>query len=477
MIPSTSNDILFGFVLFYNSLVLLYFFLINTGYMALLYLSALELRYHNKRRRVDICKGETCDLVPEVAILIPAYNEKETISSSLSSLQELDYPNLELIVINDGSSDKTLAEIKEKFKLIPVAREADQRVQSEEVKGIYKSVSDERILVVDKENGGKADALNAGLNYSRSELFLAIDADSLVEKESLYRLVEPYMTKETNVVGIGGIVRVANGCRIEGSEVKEARTPGKLLPLIQVMEYIRAFLFGRTGWSRLNSLPIISGAFGLFKTDLVRRIGGYRTDTVGEDMDLVVRLHKHLREKEEEYTISFIPDPVCWTQVPSTLKVLSRQRNRWQRGLAEALTYSWKMIANPRYGSIGTLGLPFFFIFELLGPVVEVSGYIVFLVSFFLGWINLPFALLFITLALLYGILLSVSSLLLEEFTLKRYKRPRDRLKLLGAAFLENFGYRQLHALWRLKGLIDFLRKSGTWGEMTRESMESDESN
>lgn len=467
-----STDILFGFVLFYNSLVLLYFFAINTGYLFLLLFASLELNFHNKRRSVDICQGESCDLVPEVAILVPAYNEKETISSSLSSLQELDYPNLELIVINDGSTDETLKELKKEFKLIPVAREKKEEVTHEEVDQVYKSVSDERILVVDKENGGKADALNAGLNYSRSDLFLAIDADSMVEKESLYRLVEPYMTRDTKVVGIGGIVRVSNGCKIEGSEVKEARIPKKILPSIQVMEYIRAFLFGRTGWSKINSLPIISGAFGLFRTDIVKKVGGYRVDTVGEDMDLVVRLHKYMREKGEDYTISFIPDPVCWTQVPSSMKVLSSQRNRWQRGLAEALIYNWKMIANPAYGSIGLIGLPFFLLFELLGPLVEVSGYAVFIISFFMGWINVPFAILFITLALLYGVLLSVTSLLLEEFTLKRYKKPRDRLKLLGMAFLENFGYRQLHALWRLKGLFDLLRKSGSWGEMTRESME-----
>lgn len=470
----TSTDILFGFVLFYNSLVLLYFFAINTGYLLLLLFASIELNFHNKRKSVDICQGESCDLVPEVAILVPAYNEKETISSSLSSLQELDYPNLELIVINDGSTDETVKELKKEFKLIPVAREKKEEVTHEEVNQVYKSVSDERILVVDKENGGKADALNAGLNYSRSDLFLAIDADSMVEKESLYRLVEPYMTRDTKVVGIGGIVRVSNGCKIEGSEVKEARIPKKILPSIQVMEYIRAFLFGRTGWSKINSLPIISGAFGLFRTDIVRKVGGYRHETVGEDMDLVVRLHKYMREKGEDYTISFIPDPVCWTQVPSSMKVLSSQRNRWQRGLAEALIYNWKMIANPRYGSIGLLGLPFFLLFELLGPLVEVSGYAVFIVSFLMGWINVPFAILFITLALLYGVLLSVTSLLLEEFTLKRYKKPGDRLKLLGMAFLENFGYRQLHALWRLKGLFDFLRKSGSWGEMTRESMEND---
>ncbi|MBS3766360.1 glycosyltransferase family 2 protein [Candidatus Bipolaricaulota bacterium] len=470
------TQVLAGFVLFYNSLVLLYFFSINTGYLILLGLAGLELRYYIKRRTVDICQEESCDLAPDVAILVPAYNEAATINSSLSSLQELDYPNLELIVVNDGSSDDTLKEIKQSLRLVSVAREPENAVDCEEVREVYKSVSDERILVVDKENGGKADALNAGLNYSRSDLFLAIDADSIVEKRSLHRLVEPYLTRDTNVVGIGGIVRVANGCKIEGSQVKEAKLPSKLLPSIQVMEYIRAFLFGRTGWSRINSLPIVSGAFGLFQTELVKNIGGYRTETVGEDMDLVVRLHKYMREKGEDYTISFIPDPVCWTQVPSSMGVLSKQRNRWQRGLAEAITYNWKMLFNPKYGSIGLLGLPFFLVFELLGPFVEVSGYLVFIVSFLLGWINLPFAILFISLALLYGILLSVTSLLLEEFTLKRYENPMDRVKLLGMAFLENFGYRQLHALWRLKGLIDFFRKSDSWGEMTRESMETSDS-
>ncbi len=468
-----TKNLLFGFILIYNSLVMLYFFSINTGYLLLLALSALELRYHLKRRAPGVCEGESCELAPEVAILIPAYNERETIGSSLSSLQELDYPNLELIVVNDGSTDETLKEIKKRFKLIPVAREVQEGVECEEVNQVYKSVTDERILVVDKQNGGKADALNAGLNYSRSELFLAIDADSIVEKDSLRRLVEPYLTSQKTVAGIGGIVRVANGCRIEGPEVKETRMPKKLVPSIQVMEYIRAFLFGRTGWSKINSLPLISGAFGLFNTDLVRHIGGYRTDTVGEDMDLVIRLHKYMRKKGEDYTISFIPDPVCLTQVPSSLNVLSKQRNRWQRGLAEALAYNREMIGNPKYGSVGLLGLPFFLFFELLGPVIEVSGYLVFLVSLSLGWVDLPFALLFITLALLYGVLLSVSSLLMEEFTLRRYENPLDRVKLLGMAVLENFGYRQLHALWRLKGLLDLFRKSSSWGEMVRESMES----
>jgi cellulose synthase/poly-beta-1,6-N-acetylglucosamine synthase-like glycosyltransferase len=468
-----STDILFGLIVAYNSLVLLYFFSINSGYSILLFLAAIELRYRVKRKELNICDEEYCDLAPKVSILVPAYNEKETIMSSLSSLSELEYPNLEIVVVNDGSTDRTMQEIKEKFKLVPVARQASTDVDSEEVRNVYRSIIEDRILVVDKENGGKADALNAGLKYSRSDLFLSLDADSIVEKGALRGLVEPYLARDTRVVGIGGIVRVANGCRIEEAEVKEARVPNNLLPLIQVMEYIRAFLFGRTGWSRINSLPIISGAFGLFETDAVKEIGGYRTDTVGEDMDLVLRLHRSMKEKKEDYTISFVPNPVCWTQVPSSMKVLQRQRNRWQRGLAEALTYNRKMIGNPKYGSVGTLGLVFFLFFELLGPVVETSGYFVFGVSWALGWINLPFALLFITLAILYGLFLSVSSLLLEELTLRRYEHPWDKLKLMAAAFLENFGFRQLHAFWRLKGLIDYFRGSRAWGEMVRESLES----
>lgn len=457
------KDILFSLVILYNSFVLLYFFSINSGYFILLVLAAVELRYQVKRKELSICEEEYCDLAPKVSILVPAYNEKETIKSSLSSLSELEYPNLEIIVVNDGSTDKTMREIKEKFKLVPVAREASKDVESEEIDNVYRSIIENRILVVDKKNGGKADALNAGLKYSRSDLFLALDADSIVEKGALKGLVEPYLVRDTRVVGIGGIVRVANGCKIEGAEVKEARIPNNILPLVQIMEYIRAFLFGRTGWSRINSLPIISGAFGLFETDAVKEIGGYRTDTVGEDMDLVLRLHSYMKEQKEDYTISFVPNPVCWTQVPSTMKVLQRQRNRWQRGLAEALTYNRRMIGNPRYGTVGTLGLVFFFLFELLGPIIEISGYLVFGVSLALGWINLPFALLFIALAVLYGLFLSVSSLLLEELTLKRYEHPGDKLKLLAAAFLENFGFRQLHALWRFKGLIDYFRGSGAW--------------
>lgn len=450
--------------------MLVYFLALNSTYLVLLILATVELVYQNRKPNFGVCENESCELAPSISILIPAYNEKETIVESISALRKLDYPQLELVIVNDGSTDDTLAALKKEFNLLKVSRDINEELSYQPVKSVYKSALDDRIIVVDKENGGKADALNAGLDYARTDLFIAVDADSLIEKGGLQSLVKPYLEKDSEVVGIGGIVRVANNCKIEEGEVVESRLPNKILPAIQVMEYLRAFLFGRSGWSKINALPIISGAFGLFKTERAIEIGGYRTDTVGEDADLVIRLHKMMRDKNIDYEITFKPDPVCWTQVPESLETLGRQRNRWQRGLIEALTYEPKMIGNPKYGLLGVFALPYFFFFEMLGPVVELTGPFIILISYIMGWLDLSFALLFLGVAVFYGLLLSLWSLLLEEFTKKRYESPLDRIKLIGTAILENFGYRQLHSYWRLKGIIDFLRKEKSWGEMKRQT-------
>ncbi len=469
------TNILFTILIIYSALVLIYFLVLNSTYFVLLILATTEMIYENRKPEFGVCKGEACDLAPSISILVPAYNEKATIAESISALQKLDYPQLEIVIINDGSTDTTMPELKKEFKLIKVSRDIKEDLQYENVKQVYKSVNDDRILVIDKENGGKADSLNAGLDYSRSDLFIAIDADSLIEKGGLQSLVQPYIEKDSEVVGIGGIVRVTNNCKIKDGQVVKAQLPDKILPAIQVMEYIRAFLFGRAGWSKINALPIISGAFGLFKTDRVIEVGGYRTDTVGEDSDLVVRLHRLMRDRDIDYEIAFKPDPVCWTQVPESLKILGRQRNRWERGLIETLTYHPKMIGNPKYGSLGILALPHFLLFEMLGPIVELTGPFVILISFLMGWLDVNFALLFLGVTVMYGLLISLWSLTLEEFITKRYEKPMDRIKLIGTAILENFGYRQLHSYWRLKGIFDFLRKENSWGEMERETFDSSE--
>lgn len=461
---------LLDIIIYYNFIVLFYFLALNFFYLFLLLLATDTLFYYKRNRQLIHNKRETKVLAPSIAILAPAYNEEPTIVDSVKSLLHVDYPELEIIVINDGSKDKTLEVLKESYKLFPMARALDARISTKSVKAVYQSAEDGRLIVIDKENGGKADSLNAGINYSRSRLFCAIDADSLIEKDALNRLMQFYMEREAKIVALGGVVRIANDCRIENGEVIEARLPRKFLPAMQVMEYIRAFLCGRAGWNKMNSLLIISGAFGLFERKSVAEAGGYRTDTVGEDVELVVRLHQMMCEQRRRYKALFVPDPVCWTQAPESLKILARQRNRWQRGLIETMLHHWKMIGNPKYGFAGIVGMPYNLVFEILGPVIELSGYIVVIISFAFGWINLTFLMLFLALAILFGVLLSLFSLLLEEFTVKKYENPRDVLKLFLLAIIENFGYRQLHSWWRLKAIFDLVSKKKSWGEMQRKA-------
>lgn len=422
-----------------------------------------------------ITKAKDCALLPSIAVLAPAYNEEETISESVLAFLELDYPELEIIVINDGSTDKTLEVLRDKFGLFEAHRAVEEKICTQNVKTVYHSALDERLIVIDKENGGKSDALNAGLNYSRSRLFCAVDADSLIERNALKKLVQPYLERDAKVVALGGTIWVANGCKVENGEVTDVRLSKKLLPAFQAMEYVRAFLCGRIGWSRINSLIVISGAFGLFERKPVIECGGYRLGTVGEDMDLVVRLHKSMCDRGKRYKTVYIPEPVCWTQVPDSFKALSRQRNRWQRGLIETVTYNWKMIGNPKYGVVGMLGMPFFFIFEFLGPIVEISGYFVVTASYLVGWLNIQFMAFFLVLAIVFGVFLSLFSLVLEEFTVRKYEKLGDKLRLFLIAVIENFGYRQINSWWRMKATIDFIRKKKAWGEMERKAFTSDD--
>lgn len=467
---SSVTSWLVDIIVFYNFVVLFYFLALNFYYLFLLFLAADTLFYYKRLSRVQSYKEIDSVMTPGIAILAPAYNEELTIIDSVRSLLQVEYPELEIIVINDGSRDNTLPVLKEHYRLFPVDIAIDHTLPTRPVKQVYRSAEDSRLIVIDKENGGKADALNVGITYAESRLFCAIDADSIIERDALNRLMQFYMERETKLIALGGIVRIANGCVIENGQVVEARLPRKFLPAIQVMEYIRAFLCGRAGWSKMNNLLIVSGAFGLFERKAVIECGGYRVGTVGEDMELVVRLHRMMCDKKRRYRILFIPDPVCWTEAPEDLRTLARQRNRWQRGLIETLLRHWKMLFNPRYGAAGMVAMPYFFLFEVMGPVIELTGYMAVIISFAFGWINLTFLWLFLALAILVGVLLSLFSLLLEEFTVKRYERPADVIRLLLLAVLENFGYRQLHSWWRLKAIFDLMRKEKGWGGMQRKA-------
>ena len=456
-------------LLWYAGFMLLYLFAINTYYLVLTIAGFCRtLRMVQELQRPDQRRLLRSPLTPPVSVLAPAFNEEASVVDNVRSLLMLDYPLFEVILVNDGSKDATLARLITAFELKPSARSFEYAVSCKPIRGVYESSAYPNLVVVDKINGGKADALNSGLNLSLYPLFCAIDADSILESDALLRLVRPFLEAPGVTIAAGGVVRVANGCDIRSGRVREVKLVRRVLPLIQIVEYLRAFLFGRMGWSSGNSLLVISGAFGLFDKRAVVQAGGYATDTVGEDIELVVRLHRHLHDRKQPYRIGFVPDPICWTEVPESLRVLRRQRTRWQRGLIDTLWRHRGMMGRPRYGIIGLVALPGFFLFEMLSPVIEFSGYIVLPLLLLLGYVPISFASPLLVLSVLYSILVSVLAVLLEDITFRRYPKASDMAVLVGAAVLENLGYRQLTVWWRVRAFWEYWRGDLSWGAMER---------
>src|SRR5467141_1194412 len=411
-------------------------------------------------------------LAPPIAIIAPAHNEESSIRVAVRNLLELDYPELEVIVVNDGSKDRTLEELREEFRLRRVRAVYVPEAKSAPVRGLYRSDADTRLLVVDKEPGAsKADAVNAGLNAVTSPYVCVVDADSVLERDALLRIMIPILADPKRVVAVGGIIRVLNGSEIEGGHLQRVRLPRKSIEVIQVVEYLRAFLIGREAWAQGNMLMIISGAFGLFRTDLVRAIGGYRSRAIGEDFDLVVRLHRHLREKGADYCIQFVPDPVCWTEVPSDLRSLARQRSRWQKGMLDVLLPNRDMLFRPRYGRIGCFALPYLWLFELFAPIVEIGGIATIVLAACLGVLSREFFLQFLVFGYAFATVISIGSVLQEEITYKRYNDWQDVIRLVSYCFLEHFPYRQLHMIWRLQGLWQYLRGDLVWRPRKRQGL------
>lgn len=450
----------------FNYVVLGYFILLNTVYlgMSLVAFRALQ-RYARRLDTIDVTDLITSAGAPPITLIAPAFNEEATCVESVRSLRMVEYPDYEILLVNDGSDDTTLERLKEAFDLEPAPRVPTAELPTERVRAVYRSRKEPDLWVIDKENGGKADALNAGLNFCRTPFFCAIDSDSLLEPQALTRVVRPFLEDE-HTIAAGGIIRIVNGSTVKGGMVEDVRLPRKMIPRFQILEYLRAFLAGRMGWDALDAMLIISGAFGLFRRSAVVEAGGYWTETVGEDMELVVRLHRLAREKGEPYRVAFVPDPVAWTEAPETIRVLGRQRDRWQRGLIQALTRHRKMLLNPRYGRIGMFAFPYFYILEMLGPLIELGGYLSFVVALFLGAVSPLFVIAFLLVAFFLGIALSIAAVGLEELSFRRYHRLSDLVRLFLLAIFENFGYRQLSTFWRVKGTLTALQGKKTWGRM-----------
>lgn len=448
--------------------VFAYFILVNGFQTALLYSAAAAMRRH----RLQVWQEDRTGLLgsevaPTISALAPAYNEEANVAESVQALLMLQYPALEVVLINDGSGDATMDVLIRTFELQPIHPIFRSQVNSKAVRGLYRSRLHPQLLVVDKENGGKADALNAGLNCATGELVCAIDADTLIEPDALLRIVRPFVTDE-RVVAAGGTIRVANGSRVAHGQVLEARVSRRVLAGCQTVEYLRAFLVGRLGWNNLGGNLIISGAFGLFRRESVLAVGGYVHDTVGEDMELIADLRRHGRDQGTASRVDFVPDPVAWTEVPESLRVLGRQRDRWHRGLADVLRRHRSVLFNPRYGLLGFAVYPYYVFVELLGPVVEALGLIAVPLGLALESVDVPFALLFLVVAYGWGVLLNIGAVLLEEISYRRYHRWSDLLLLLWWSVVEGIGYRQLTVVWRLRGLWRYLRGSTDWGTMSR---------
>lgn len=417
--------------------------------------------------------GIDSDIMPPVTILVPAHNEQNSICQSIYALLQLEYPEYEIVVINDGSSDETLANLKNEFNLIEFPEAYRKRLDTQEITCIYVSKTYANIRIIDKLKGGKSDALNTGINISRFPLVCVVDADSILQRDSLKRVVQPFLFDNRTVVS-GGTVRIVNGSIVDKGHLINAATPTKILPLIQIVEYLRAFLFGRLGWAPLNAILIISGAFGVFHKETLISVGGYKTDTIGEDMELIVRIHRILRKTKKDYRITFVPDPVCWTEAPEDFSSLANQRIRWQRGLCESLFLNFSLFMNPRAGTVGMLAFPFMFFFEWAGPIIEVLGFILIVSGAIAGIINLDVFLLLLLVSTLFGMILSITALLLEEMSFHIYQKPSDLVWLFFAAVIENFGYRQLNSVFRMIGFYRWLFNTNrSWGVIKRKNIQS----
>ncbi|MFO7934806.1 MAG: glycosyltransferase [Bacteroidales bacterium] len=446
--------------------------LIFSTYLMLTIFSAVSLRkYLRKNSYVDYNSIVSSPLAPSLSVIAPAFNESQTIVDNIRTLLSLYYNNYEVIVVNDGSTDDSLEKIIRAYELEKVNYYFDYRIPCKRIRGVYKSQnrSFKKLTVIDKINGGKADSLNAGLNVSRNDLVVSIDADSIMEPDALLKLVKPFLeAKEKKVIGAGGVIRIANSCEISGGHIRKIHLPRKFLPRAQVMEYTRAFLMGRMAWSELDGLLLISGALGMFDREIVIRAGGYRTDTVGEDMELVVRIRRYMAEQGQKYDVVYIPDPLCWTEVPSSIKMLARQRSRWTRGTLETLISHRKLFFNKKYGKLGLLGYPYWLVFEYLAPIIEFLGILWFIFLAVTGRLNWPFFLLLLGFVYFFAVSLSIWSVLFEEITFHKYEKRRDVLKLIGTAFLEPIFYHPVVLLMIIKGNLDKLFRKNTWGVMER---------
>ena len=419
--------------------------------------------------------------IPSVTLIAPAYNEGLTIIENVKSLLSIQYPYYELILVNDGSKDDSLEQMIKEFDL--ERRDAtfiNQPIPTASVKHIYKSKLSKytHLTVLDKNNGGRADALNAGINFATSELVICTDADCIIEQDALIKMVRPYLEEdEREIIACGGGIGIANDSIIKNGVLKELRLPDNLVPLIQVVEYIRAFLLGRMAWSEINGLMLVSGAFGMYPRKRVIQVGGFDAKTVGEDLELCIRLRTLMEDEKLPYKVVYLPETLCWTEGPPDYKILIKQRDRWARGLWETLIIHKKLFLNPKYRQMGMLFYPYWLFFEFGAPLIEFAGIICIILFAFFNLINWPMAILIFFAAYLVGCVFSTAAIFMYVKSFKHYDKPKQIVLLCLAAYLEPFLYHPILVYGQILGYYKklFKIKSG-WGTMTRKGFKVSES-
>ena len=447
----------------FNILLASYFILGNGIYTVLMLMSLISVWLHNRRLVYEGLDQLSRSVTPPVTVILPAHDEQKGIVAAVRSALRTEYPNLEIVVIDDGSTDETLKRLVDAFALVRMDYIYRPQLRARGVVGFYFNPEFPHLLVVSKENGGKPDALNVGINICRTPYFCTLDADCVLERNALLRLMRPVITSPLNLVASGGIIRILNGCKVQDGQVVEVALPGTGLECFQVVEYLRSFLFGRTGWDLLGGTVIVSGAFAVFHRETVVEAGGFSLDTVTEDMDLIVRMRRWAVDHKHSIRTSFTSDPVCWAECPASLRMLARQRRRWQLGLCQTLWKNSRVLFNPKYGVVGILSFPFQLYVEALGAAVEFLGYMIMPFTLMLDTSLTAMYVAFVVLGLAYAAFLSVGSVVLEELTHRRYPTRRDLRILLGYALLENFGYRQLLLFFRFQGVLWFLTGFRRW--------------
>ena len=459
-------EIVIWLYLLYSTAVILIY-----GWIGIYALGAV-LRYKKENTFTDYSIISANPNAPTFSLIAPAYNEGLTIVDNVRSLLSLYYHNLEIIIVNDGSKDDSMQKLTDVYQLERISFFVHGEIPTSEIRGIYKSKNPafKKLIVVDKVNGGKADALNVGVNISSGDYLVCIDVDCILEQDAILKLAKPFLEQtDKKVIACGGVIRLANNCKIENGKVTDVNLPKTWLGRSQALEYIRAFVLGRMAWSRASGLILISGAFGAFDRKTVLACGGYDKNTVGEDMELVVRMRRYMEEQNEPYEVVNIPDPLCWTEVPETKEVLRKQRNRWMRGTMETLWKHRSLMFNPKYGKLGMVSLPYWFIFEFMGPLVEFSGYIIFVIFLVLGIINWQFFLVLFALVISTGILYSIYAVLVDLISRQVYTKRKDFLTMILTAVIEPFYFHLIVVKAGTRGFIDYFKKSHSWGEMTRQ--------